>query len=650
MSSVILDGVTTSDPLVSLVQKDNFIGWIYSMDYDQAQLMTNDEWKLNVKGIPHNSFLVATSFDPDNFSETLEEDKEVILLRVIGTSKLPQDEDIITAKIDNYQNQTRAYLKDKDKDFDKITKSKIQFGGLMCRVLGTFYMKNNYLYLGSDIESFYVSLRMNVYIPKGEALKTIINYVDPIRKRRSKDYFTKLGITKDVQPFKIGTIRYTSSDRLHRGNDDEKVPFYIQPTDFLARRTAVLGMTRTGKSNMIKQTVSVVKGISKECTINIGQLVYDLNGEYANANQQDDGAISNVHKEDCVRYRMIKTEGFNTLLNNFYEQILEGYAILKEEIKQNANASSTDVKSFLNLSFDEPDKKDRSLYNRWQKKIALYKVVLYAAGYEIDSNYKVYFDPNKDVREKVAEKLDPKCGISLREAKEWFLKARSIRDNLKTSSGDSFFDDDEKAMLNLLACKNEKGSYINGYKVLFSGRKYHSPERSTDVAKEIYDLLENGKIVILDLSVGNAVLRDKLSKNIAEYIFERSMIYFTEGKTAPYIAIYIEEAHNLIGKGMELTETWPRLAKEGSKYNLALIYATQEVSSIHPNILANTENWFVSHLNSEKEVRELARFYDFDDFRKSLLRAQDVGFTRVKTLSSPYVIPIQVDKFEPKIR
>ena len=42
-------------------------------------------------------------------------------------------------------------------------------------------------------------------------------------------------------------------------------------------------MTRTGKSNMIKQTVSVVKDISDTYGLKIGQLIYDINGEYANA-------------------------------------------------------------------------------------------------------------------------------------------------------------------------------------------------------------------------------------------------------------------------------------------------------------------------------------------------------------------------------
>ena len=125
------------------------------------------------------------------------------------------------------------------------------------------------------------------------------------------------------------------------------------------------------------------------------------------------------------------------------------------------------------------------------------------------------------------------------------------------------------------------------------------------------------------------------------------MAAFNCGKHAPHIVIYVEEAHNLIGRNEPLTDIWPTIAKEGAKARLAIVYATQEVSSIHPNILANTENILVSHLNNENEINELAKYYDFRDFARSLIRAQNVGFARVKTLSNPFVIPVQIDRVRP---
>ena len=113
------------------------------------------------------------------------------------------------------------------------------------------------------------------------------------------------------------------------------------------------------------------------------------------------------------------------------------------------------------------------------------------------------------------------------------------------------------------------------------------------------------------------------------------------------IVLYVEEAHNLIGRKDDLQDTWPRIAKEGAKAKIAFVYATQEPSSVHPNILANTENWFVSHLNNDDELRTLGKFYDFGDFLDSLKSAQDVGFARIKTLSAPFVIPTQINRFTP---
>ena len=642
----IIEKLSTTDKLVKLVQAKNFVGWVYNIDYDKALIMTNDLWKENVNGIPHNSFLLAAPFNPQKYGDTRQIYRQVILLRVTGSTKLPQDDDMIKMKIDNFQNQEDPFGEDGVKDYDALTKNKIQFGGLVCRVIGTFYMKNDNLVLGSDIETFYMSTRLNVFMPKGDALEEIVNYVDPIRKQKAREEFSRLGIKTEVQPFKIGTVRYTSTDRLNRNDLSELVPFMIQPSDFLARRTAVLGMTRTGKSNMIKQTVSVVKKITSASDLKIGQLIFDINGEYANANSQDDGSIADVYKDECIRYRMVETKGFEPLLNNFYEQIDEGYSIICDFLKD-GGSKAADVQQFMNLSFDKPEEIDE--IKIWERKVALYKTILFVAGFEAPNNCRVKFEANEKVRnivnKSISTPFNPKDGITLKQSKFWFEILRSKKDEPAIKE---WITDECRVLLNMLCRKNDNDAFMNGYKLIVEAQKYHTPNRVNEVATEIYNHLCNGKIVIIDLSVGNATLRDRLSKKIAAYIFNQSMGKFTEGKDPTNIVFYIEEAHNLIGKNMDITDTWPRLAKEGAKYKIALVYSTQEVSSVHPNILANTENWFVSHLNSEKEMTELAKFYDFADFKQSLLRSQDVGFSRVKTLSSPFVIPIQIDKFNPE--
>ena len=650
----------SGDPLVQLAQKENFMGWVYGIDYENALVMTNDLWKARVNGIPHNCFLVATTFDPEQYSATKEIDREVILLRVTGASRLPQEDDLVRTKIDHFQEQEGAF--EQGNDFDDITLNQIQFGGLNCRILGTFYTHDNQLWLGSDIESFSLASRLRVYRPNDDALELIINHVDPIRSNTMQKDAEELGLEKPIGRIRIGSIRYTSTDRLHRKKADSTVPVYLQPSDFLARRTAVLGMTRTGKSNMLKKTVSMVKQVADEAKMPIGQIIFDLNGEYANANSQDQGAISEVYPDETVRYRGFSTTGFEDLRHNFYVNLDQGLSLL-QSLLQDDPFTQADLEILKSASLEEPERSAISEHKRWQVRKALYQCMLSRARFDPPLDFKVSFLGGKKVREQISKETgvdiknisDPSLGLSLDKAQEWFLLARQADQSLrkqnsfiKSSSGNEWLDEESKAFINLLVKKNKTDTAIRGFSALFPFRDYHSPKRTSELVSEVYNHLTDGKIVILDLSVGPATIREKMSIRIAEGIFSRSMKTFVSGESPPHIVTYVEEAHNLIGKKHKLTDTWPRIAKEGAKYRIALVYATQEPSSVHSNILSNTENWFVTHLNNEGELKEISKFYDFSDFGKSLIRAQDVGFARVKTLSGPFVVPVQIDLFDPQ--
>ena len=625
-----------------LIQEGQFVGWVYQMDYEQALILTHDAWKLRAKGVPLNCFLVAAA------AEKTDGPREILLLRVTGPAALPQDDEAARGKIELCQGRAADQASDDAKD-------EFQYGGLKCRVLGTFYERNGRLRLGSDIESYASAPQLAVYRPIGAALEMIVNYISPERAIAAGEEARRLGLNGELPRFPIGTVRYASTDRLHRGEAAEPAVFHLNAVDFLARRTAVFGMTRTGKSNTVKQLVSVVMRTGMARGLKIGQIIYDLNGEYANANQQDKGSIAEVYPDDTIRYRMIPTPGFQPMLNNFYRQIAEGHNTLRGLIEGSKLARSADVEAFLSLDFEEPRKEDSSSDHDYQRqvaqhrlKLAAYQTMLTRAGYEPPAGFEIRFEVNPGIRQKVNRTVDPANGLTPAQAYDWFYLARNIQDELITIGGASWIGPDTNVLMNLLLQKNDQGGYIPGFRLLQPFKDYHAPNRSTDVCNEIYDHLTAGKIVILDLSVGDPVQRERLAKRIARHILQNSMAVFNAGRVPPHMVVYVEEAHNIIGRAAPLTEIWPTIAKEGAKARIAMVYATQEVSSIHPNILANTENILVSHLNNENEINELAQYYDFRDFAVSLIRTQDVGFARVKTLSNPFVIPVQIDKFDPE--
>ena len=703
--------LSNRNPLTELIDVDRHIGFMLNMGFEEATLLSNDYWKETVGGLPMNSFILAASFFSNNYEQTPVIDREVLLLRVMGPGDLPLDRTRLDAMIDSYTKRTQVerskqipgsetFEFDELDGFDRFTHTELQFGALRCRIVGSFYIRNNQLMLGSDIENFASASHLRAYKPSSTALQTIVNFVDPIRLNQAEKKAAQLGFTEMPKNFPLGTVRYTSTDRMHRGAEEELVSVGVNPVDFLGRRTAVFGMTRTGKSNMIKTLNSAVAIAGMQGHVRIGQCIFDINGEYANANNQDEGSsISDVFEDQVVCYRATKPprQGFYDLRNNFYEEPQIGLGIIQDLLKEERGLANDMTILATGLSLDEPPQTaGPSDKTRWERRVAAFKCLLYRNGFQSKHNEVVKLSVAAGILRQVLEKIYPDIvanavqtkgsnltqpekeqlaishfgdftkSVALDKAAKFLIDARQadriIRkeydpddrqpgfwDSLKRSgAADPWFDDELKSLCNLLGSKSDTGAFIKSGSFIKPMAEHHSIHSGGEVEAQVYNLLNEGKIVIIDLSVGHERVRQATSERIASYIFENSMKNFHSGITPPNIVVYVEEAHNLIGKNAEPDETWPRIAKEGAKANISLVYATQEPSSVQPNIMANTENWIVTHLNNDDELRVLGKFYDFSDFCISLKRAQDVGFARVKTLSSPYVVPTQINLFSPE--
>jgi Helicase HerA, central domain len=168
---------------------------------------------------------------------------------------------------------------------DPATHNQLSFAGIKCQVVGTFFLdclqdheQNTSLVLrfGSDLSNYYPNRGLKVYKPKGNALFRIVNYRDPLRT----DERTTESVT-------VGEVRYASTNRSFQGISNVRVE--LSPGDLLAQKTALFGMTRTGKSNTTKIILKSVFELRFQAdkSFRIGQIVFDQDGEYANENEQD---------------------------------------------------------------------------------------------------------------------------------------------------------------------------------------------------------------------------------------------------------------------------------------------------------------------------------------------------------------------------
>lgn len=646
-------------------KEDYFVGRPFYLDYEKAHILINDFWKNKVNGIPQGTFLLA-------FYDNEASVSEAILLRALKPTKLPTDNDVISSMIEYYKDNLNT--SGKGNQLDQFTKYEFSFSGLECRVLGTFYKINDRIEFGADLENFYSANNYRVYKASDQVLMQIVN-------QRDREI-----IAGNENEFEIGFVRYSSSRRFHE-EIKQKVKTFINPKDFLGKRTALFGMTRTGKSNTVKKVIEATVEISskaKETLTNkpidiktasqnldpftegggpkhsVGQIIFDINGEYANPNMQDEGtAIYELYDKDVIRYSVLEKPNFKVLKVNFYKDYLSGFELVKSFLSQ---TSGDYISSFTAVELNQPeDMTDVSAKTRWERKHAAYLATLYNAGFKAPSGYKVKFSGNKELNELVRSDgtLDPSKGITLEEAASWF---ETIWDNYSTNSyftnypkkhdGREWADEDLKAILTFLTRKKTPGGAANvsGFRKLRGILQLHTASVDKPFEEEIIESLRLGKIVIVDLSQGDPNVQALYSERICLKIFSESMNRFINNIPNNFIQFYFEEAHNLFPKkdDADLSQIYNRIAKEGAKLNLGLIYATQEVSSISSNILKNTQNWFIAHLNNEDEIKELRKYYDFADFTESLIRfsaQNDKGFVRMKTYSNPFVVPVQINRF-----
>jgi hypothetical protein len=452
----------------------------------------------------------------------------------------------------------------------------------------------------------------------------------------------------------IGKVRYSSSLRFQETQTN--VPVYVNPQDFLGKRTSLFGMTRTGKSNTVKKiieaTTEASEKTSKVCRNNsensadnlkafdesgipkykVGQIIFDINGEYANANLQDEGtAIFEKYKSITERYSVLEKAGFKVLKTNFYREIDSGLELIRGLL---ADTNYQYINNVLAIDFSEPHDKNSSAYTRWQRKVAAYQCCLKAAGFSPPQNFRIFFSGNKDINDKIkgGQIIDPSKGISIDDAIDWFTwVAEHINDSFfteyKKDKGHDWYDDNLIALLVLLTCRRDlkPNLQIGGYKMLSRLIPYHTNTTSGAFEIEIVDTLRNGGIVIIDLSQGDPQIQRTYSEKICKSLFHDSMNNFINNLPNNFVQFYFEEAHNLFPKkdDKDLSQIYNRIAKEGAKLNLGMIYATQEVSSISSNILKNTQNWFIAHLNNDDELKEIKKFYD----------------------SNAFVVPVQIDRF-----
>lgn len=621
------------------VSKLRFVGYVLELGYETAKIITSDPYKLAVGGIPRGSFLIMTPTSQGNTP------LHFTLLRVTGVSPTP---------LSNQVQQTYFELHKKAMpELDIWTQSELQWGALECDVLGMFYADPSdmrQLSFSGDVNNVVSAHRYRVFAPDEALLEIIVN-----------------GTVKPQLRFEIGALR-TMECQLASANGQPKIPVQISMADFKGCRTAMFGKTRLGKSNVVKLIAQGMLEATKSDN-NVGQLIFDINGEYANDNPQDGNrSIRSAYASRCQVYAL--TERPNTpsrpLRLNFYEQPDSCITVISSMLAQD-NKTSNYIKSFSSVTLPAvehvvamPDgERPRAI-----RKIQMYWAILRKAGFPategrlralgLTSRFVKHFDPHFNVNLRTAAYQavtgtappgDPTDLDAL--VSELEVMAEFRRENqgnpVLTSGSKPVFDADDTALLDFLNPASGSGPIVLRPYIV-----YHAANAG-DFITEILRLLDTGTTVVLDLGNATDQMRRYFADMLSRAIFgHQEQKFVTNELGQHFVQLYFEEAHNLFPPNeKDLTGVYARFAKEGAKFHIGMVYSTQSPSTINRELLAQTENFFVAHLSSQSETKSLSQVQvAFDGIDEDILRAKTPGYMRMLTMSHRFVVPVQANRFE----
>lgn len=551
-------------------ERAKLVGSVYMLSYTEATIAVYDYDREQAGGLPKSTFLMAAKSGGD---------EGFILLRIQREARLPaaaDNDQIRQNSIEGSGNATHWAA-----DMPEWIKDKMSLHGLQCSVLGTFLWEDNEYSYAEDIDNYYAVNQLMVWKPDAESLDMIVNH-----QHRTND------IAVGRKSVKIGHTKFAAAEPSHTTSVD----FKINPTDIMKRRTAYFGMSRSGKSNGLKVMAESIYRIREENPNHrVGQIIFDLSGEYAQDNYQDGKGLHRVHEtlglprnKEVATYGLIpvdwdierkvmkinffgdpiprewQTDQDTVAVMDALDQMLAGKEIINGVM---ANLTSLYTRAFRDTDIAPEDSAagDYSAQTRYYRTLLAYRTALAAAGFQPPAwrpsiqgpqNNSSLFSaefvkalghPNNDKSDNYTEYLQAASIIDSaknnRFAVSWdqliivFTALSKFIDD-KSSTFPKFNEDYIKRSSTHEEWADPRFrsilrifAYRNGPRSFQIAQEQHDPNTPKDFAESVVDDLKEGKLVILDQSAGDPEQNKTAAERVMWSIFKHQQNRFRSGLT-----------------------------------------------------------------------------------------------------------------------
>lgn len=415
--------------------------------------------------------------------------------------------------------------------------------------------------------------------------------------------------TKDTAPVVFGHLAYGTDPEGER----REALKHVSASLFKANRTANFGKTGTGKSNENKIIVTLLAYYYPQTAF----LIFDANGEYAiSGAAETEMGLAEAFKQLGIKDRLVLFSN-----RDFEKRVLKNLKGYLETRPAKVNF------------YEHPEIAIALAYRRSQEtdpKPPQYLEEAYNSVHEWKET------PNREAFLFGAFRaLDfkPPSG---------FKSVRYRSQQYRLDENDEW--EQLKKELDQRADSDGSSRKLYQYRSRLSFLKpLHTPEQGQDIFAAVkQELLENQKIVVLDMpSMGD--LAEFIANRLASELFEKALELSNQGKKASFVLL-VEEAHRYLA---DKTNAFYKLAKEGRKFGIGVIYSTQSPRDVPDEILSQTENFLVKHVSSAEDTKCLVKAKSPFDFVKDFLLFEPaVGFTYLYSdRAQPFPVSLKVRLF-----
>lgn len=517
---------------------------------------------------------------------------------------------------------------------NSFVKTKVGLDTIICQVVGEYNIEKDDRTL-----DYYIDLQVKGYIDKQQFIQGLrmLPIVSANLSLLNDEDYKVIYDFDDENSFVIGKDLFEINKEI-RLNYNNVMPSHI----------GIFGNTGSGKSNTLTNVLShYIEKLNSYEGKKAKVLVFDLNNEYGNNSicNEDQKTIYNL----TTRKDSEKKIPFN--FNDIDE----------DEMCTLLNASAKTQAPTLKNAFKNLKKNREETYYldyivnilKNNRKDLFFSIRFYLSNYLGNSERISWFN-----------KKENSAFVFKKEQSDWIFSdnvefQEEIMNNIKISMPEDKLDRLIFELCFAIAKECEHG--INSEYLLpllhRADKLFSDLKKVFDFKENMVDLFEGKSISVIQLANVNSDMSMIIPSLISNILFKKQLEEKADGTINSIVNIVIDEAHNILYKDEEskiherVLASFEKIVKEGRKFGVFLIIASQRPSDISNTVLSQLHNYLIHKLVNPNDLYQIRKTVAFlDESALNFLTILAPGECIVSGTSVKMPVFLQVDELNDDIK